>query len=84
MICPLQIKKYPILLILLKSKKKFNINYHKFNLIRLTNIDNNLDHIHNINFGTFCEMNLKNLNSIKCFRLISCKQLLIMDLVLMI
>lgn len=51
----------------LSKKKKFNINYHKFNLIRLKNIDDNLDHIHNINFGTFCEMNLKNLNSINMF-----------------
>ncbi len=51
----------------LSEKKKVNINYNKFNLIRLKSKLYNINNFHNINFGTFYEKNLKNLDSINKF-----------------
>lgn len=49
----------------LKEKDKFNLNFKDFNLIRLKKNDNNFKNFQNISFGTFYEINLKNLNSLK-------------------
>ncbi len=51
----------------LKEKGKFNLSFKDFNLIRLKKNDNNFQNFQNISFGTFYEIDLKNLDSLKNF-----------------
>ena len=53
--------------LLLKEKKKFNLNFDNFNLIRFQNHNDNFQDFTNVNFGSFYEVDLKNLNSINKF-----------------
>lgn len=49
----------------LKKKEKFKINVNKFNLITLKSKNYNFDKFENVNFGTFLEINLNNINQLK-------------------
>jgi hypothetical protein len=49
----------------LKKKEKFKINVNKFNLITLKSKNYNFDTLENVNFGTFLEINLNNINQLK-------------------
>ena len=49
----------------LKKNQKLEVNIKNFNLIRLKSKNINFDNFENINFGTFIEFNLDNLNHLK-------------------
>jgi len=49
----------------LSSNKKFKTNINNFNLIKLKSKKLNFDNFENINFGTFLEVNLKNINHLQ-------------------
>lgn len=49
----------------LKKNTKLKINMQNFNLVKLNSKERNFDNFENAKFGTFLEINLKNLNSLK-------------------
>ena len=49
----------------LRKNKKFKANIQNFNLITLKSKEHNFDNFENINFGTFLEINLKNIDYLK-------------------
>ena len=51
----------------LNKNKKFKINIKNFNLLTLKSTEFNSNNLENINFGTFLEINLKNLNYLRKF-----------------
>ena len=46
-------------------KEKFKISINNFNLITLKSTKYDIDNFKNINFGTFLEINLNNINELK-------------------
>ena len=59
-----QIKKY-LTFFTLKENKPFKIRSNNFNLIRLSKKKIDFNKFYNISFGSFHEVNLKNINLIK-------------------
>ena len=51
----------------LSKNKRFKINIKNFNLLTLKSTKFNFNNLENINFGTFLEINLKNLNNLRKF-----------------
>lgn len=51
----------------LNKNKKFRINIKNFNLLTLKSTEFNFNNLENINFGTFLEINLKNLDNLRKF-----------------
>ena len=49
----------------LRKNKKFKANIQNFNLITLKSKEHNFDNFESVNFGTFLEINLKNINYLK-------------------
>ena len=51
----------------LSKNKRFKINIKNFNLLTLKSTEFNFNNLENINFGTFLEINLKNLDNLRKF-----------------
>jgi len=51
----------------LEEKKNFKVKFDNFNLVKLNHKNINLDKYENISFGTFFEIDLKNINYLKKF-----------------
>ena len=49
----------------LKKNKRFKANLQNFNLVTIKSKELNFDNYENLNFGTFLEINLKNINFLK-------------------
>lgn len=49
----------------LSKNKKLKVNMRNFNLVKLKKKGSNFDSFENINYGTFLEINLKNINHLK-------------------
>ena len=51
----------------IKKNEDFKLSLNNLNLIKFKNKKINLENINNLNYGTFAEINLSNLNYLKSF-----------------